>query len=683
MKKVCLILDPSGVKFKPLTLILGEIDSEIEPVWLAGFKALPDWLKKNLEPPKEESKSPPADQEGKESEEGETFEPVCVPLIIVDQLMVKAEHINLLASIQKYLKSKGCGPEIGLTKILLSARESDEFSIEDKLHPIFQNILYYPFDAIISRNRLLWAIKGKESVTSEGLNSLPAMSTVEIVKRVHVERVSEIGFRTVNDSDLPPGRVAKYYGGIFGDDLYSGSFAISTKTTEHPNPGLKYLTSFAFWGISTDLIKTVRRRVRAHANFQSLPFPRNATREVQNFTFVVVHSDDGVTARIQEPLERTFRNTKVVRYSSLKDFLVRVDLSLAFSSEDPPSELWPFGDESEFQMTYNEGGEVFLGEIEPKLESDQFLLGTPANDLEKLRNKILQCCRNEQRNLFLKCWRGEEKMPETGITVLVNHNGVSEFVTFYKSELLSREENGVMVQRRKIKIRRSRESDVEHFAKDEASEEKPTLPDGMIGLFVEDRFVKERSPDFWRLIKRKITELEKVSSTQSNVHLYSIGQRPIASYEDRDRLSGFADHFVEPIDTYYFLRAVNHAHLQLIPSGDNLGRDYYDEASVFMAATPVEVVRLSEVSLTIRYGRKLVETEFRRFLLWDSDGKVIPELPGKCIDSEPDPERAGEFLVHFVFFGLRDQHLQEVRRWLMDQYNLLKKAEEQQEGKTS
>lgn len=686
---VIIVIDPTGQQFKPLVQILAKIDAQLKPVWVPSFKHMTDWFKENIvdkqeeilqqrqlqaqaatqegAPPSAASAKPPASEQ-------EDANWVVVPLIVINSQVLRAEHFPLLEKIQLFLKSKKASPTDRTTKILLTAHEGEDIQIEQYVLPIIQNILYAPFDEAITRNRLKWAIEGSEALKSEGLNSIEAFTPVEIVKRVEVERVSELGFRTINDSDLSGGKVAKYYGQLFSDLPGSGAFAISTRSEPHPKLPKKFSTSFAFWGISNELIKSVRKKVRAHKGCLNLLFVPPKPKDVEQFSMVVIHREQVIFDRIKDQLEREFSNLKVFFCQSLTEFTLAVDPALMSVSGD--SGLWPI-DGQEIKVIYDDGGEIYLNETSPDLKDDEVFLGLRKNQLDQLRQKIILNCNDTQRAQVLLNFRSDSAKHKP-VTFAMRHKGEVEFVTLVGSESFAGEDGkGHMKQKRRVILRKASEDEIAGLSKVDA---QMNVPDHLIGVFVDEYFTLKKDAEFWANFRQKLLAKENAAKTLKSIHLYSVGESAVTEYSKRDRLEGFADHFVEPIDSYYFARAINHAHLKLVGRDQPLGRDYFEEPLIFKAATPVKVLRLSEVSVTIRYHRVVKETEFRRFLLWDSEGNVLPELIAKCVASEVDPENSSQFQVQFVFFGLIDSQLQYVRKWLLDQYNESKKEPTQKKS---
>ena len=89
------------------------------------------------------------------------------------------------------------------------------------------------------------------------------------------------------------------------------------------------------------------------------------------------------------------------------------------------------------------------------------------------------------------------------------------------------------------------------------------------------------------------------------------------------------------------------------------------------ALTMVKISEICELYVNFTYYRELPFETFREFAFIGEDENQIVELPGFCNFSEKSQKKdeGKEIFNHqFVFWGMTDHYLKQIRMWLLSNY---------------
>jgi hypothetical protein len=152
--------------------------------------------------------------------------------------------------------------------------------------------------------------------------------------------------------------------------------------------------------------------------------------------------------------------------------------------------------------------------------------------------------------------------------------------------------------------------------------------------------------------------------------LFGLSQNPVENYLDLEKTDFLDDVFCLPIDLFYFSRKMKQfcPHWKTL-GGNPLTRDSINTQRIIKTGMPIDVHSLSEVHLSFKYHRAIPVGEIREFALFGPRYTDAPEILGKCHFSEKQPG-TDEYINHFLFFALEDQHLRSLRRLLKETYVL-------------
>ena len=89
----------------------------------------------------------------------------------------------------------------------------------------------------------------------------------------------------------------------------------------------------------------------------------------------------------------------------------------------------------------------------------------------------------------------------------------------------------------------------------------------------------------------------------------------------------------------------------------------------------IKISEISEVYVVFNYARELTPKSSREFIFITEDETTLVEIPAFCHYVEPAQGEKGMFLHQFMFFGMTDHYLKQIRLWIMQDYILQNKKE--------
>ncbi|MCM2352428.1 MAG: hypothetical protein NDI63_02350 [Pseudobdellovibrio sp.] len=159
--------------------------------------------------------------------------------------------------------------------------------------------------------------------------------------------------------------------------------------------------------------------------------------------------------------------------------------------------------------------------------------------------------------------------------------------------------------------------------------------------------------------------------TKDCVHFW---YAPAAPKEDdlKQHATEYRDIFPRPLDRAYFFKKLK-IHLNALSEKEPSHLLNITAREVLKVANKVKISEISELYVNLVYSRELNFKEFREFVFLSEDETQNVELPAFCHYTEKQPSTGGKddpagFLHQFVFFGMTDHLLKQIRLWLLHNY---------------
>lgn len=140
----------------------------------------------------------------------------------------------------------------------------------------------------------------------------------------------------------------------------------------------------------------------------------------------------------------------------------------------------------------------------------------------------------------------------------------------------------------------------------------------------------------------------------------------------KDLATEYRDIFLRPLDRSYFYKKLK-IHINALSEKEASHLINITSREVMKVANKVKISEISELYVNLVYSRELNFKEFREFVFLSDDETQTVELPAFCHYTEKQPSTGGKedppgFLHQFVFFGMTDHLLKQIRLWLLHNY---------------
>lgn len=251
-------------------------------------------------------------------------------LVISKEEFLGSQWMGLIRKTRLWLiKKKVCTLQ-DPTSLVITAFHSPLFDIRLVEDRIINNVIFKPFDRLILEQHLNFAVSGHHPPAAQGLYSMKTNSTIEMLKDIQVEAVSEIGMLTRSKRKITPGSVSKYYSDLFKTPKHRSIIAICQSCEPHPKSPSEYLCEFRFF--SPDPIQVTNfRKLKAAKNAEVVqhqwfkdvirPGPPSEAR----IQCVIIEPDEKEQKNFSNVFREFFSNVNLTFYKSPGEFLNQLD----------------------------------------------------------------------------------------------------------------------------------------------------------------------------------------------------------------------------------------------------------------------------------------------------------------------------------------------------------------------
>lgn len=554
-------------------------------------------------------------------------EAVRVVLVVARIEFIGFERLGLLEKTREFFIRQGVCTVEEPTRFVLTAFDDPHFKFEQLKKPIVSNIIFKPFDKLILQQHLLLAMPQVKS-GEDALTSQKASASVEMLKSVDMEAMTELGFSSISNRTFETGAVNKYYGKDFAVDQQRSVMARLASC--HPVPGKQesYKLDFRFFAMDPAQIANIRKKVRSkdHGTPREIRpmFPTQSGKAPGKPFFVVISANEEEARSLTGTLTRKISGAEVAVFRTKKEF----EDDMVFSDKAATSIFSVPSVTAEIQPQ-----NLIVQKIEPE---DATMWG------ESMKSVTLTRYFSKEDGQMLGLWLMGSKQD---LKMRTTYNGKYASLKFTRSgnrvtitELQGTERAEFLKSFRQAKhpisavFAESRELDLDH----------PTAWENFIKALEEDQ---GQRPPIYMLANRDYTDEE---------------ERVMAKYVD--------DLFYQPWDRIYLLQKLIFEIPGLKILEDPVTVAEKKSPQSIRAANPVKIEEISEAILVLQYYRALEPASFREFVLWQPYDISAPELCGvvHSVDAEADDKNPAK--IRFTFFGVRDHQLKAIRLWILNNY---------------
>ncbi|MCB0421369.1 MAG: hypothetical protein KDD61_10245 [Bdellovibrionales bacterium] len=576
-----------------------------------------------------------------------------VRLIILDSHMVAEGKAHLLEPIQKRLVAENLTHPEKPCGYVVTFYESEDFNIRHYIHPLIYNVIFKPFDALLLKESLKAALNGRVPVQPE-VYVHDAKGQVEILKDIKTTAITELGFRTQSAREIPFGKKARYYCEHFRGSGKEYVYAFCYANRTDPKSPKHFLSSFAYFGISKDQLRAIRRFIHSRPTHHEMPI-QNEYKEDHQECIVVLTQETETLQAIQAISKERFKKLKVIHLPSLSE----LNIALNRTSPNPKTNASSI---KELRLRIHPKSHLLLQIIvdgKPLSDTESFLghsVATLTSGKQTL-SYLLNAKYDRQLSLFLQA----PKKAATPVTAFKSSENVLEY---FKVEDYDDTTMDQMAETDKELPEDCKDLILVPLNSEELKTHlgiQDTQLSHIEAIFVE---LPDYVSDSYLLSLKHLSE--EIHMQRSGTALLALARNQITTYESLERFKFFDDYIVHPIDSFYF----SHKLKQLFPHIENkegeISREGIEEVTTIQTALPVRVQKISELHISILHNRPLKLGDVRRFVLFSSDSEELPAVWGAC--NHVQPSGTDEYLHEFIYFGVNDHHLRFIRKWMKQQY---------------
>lgn len=302
MKYILVLEDESGFK-KDLLDILKSIDPQLAVRFFDSLADFHDWMKVAM------IKGPLALAEGDvvANEDDE------LRMIISKNEMLGTHNMDLIKKTLEFLiRKKFCIPEMP-TSFVLTAFDSPDFNVLDAENSTVDNVLFKPFDKLIVKQHLEFALSGHQPLDGSTLSAIEVKDSVEMLKRGQYESLSEIGFTSVSNIQMNIGGLTKYYADIFQAEARKSLYAYCISSVQKGPE--EFANEFHFFAAENPQISRIRGHINQSSQVQTAPIFKKAGQPMN----VLVLSDNAAQVQdLKTLLQDKFARITVFAYPSVE-----------------------------------------------------------------------------------------------------------------------------------------------------------------------------------------------------------------------------------------------------------------------------------------------------------------------------------------------------------------------------
>lgn len=547
-------------------------------------------------------------------------------LIVCKNEILGTQSISLLQKTTDLLLRKNLCSEEEMTSIVLTAFDHSTVSLKSMEEKFINNVIYKPFDLLILEEHLRYAVIGRKKPKDDNLKNSKLVAQIEMVKDVPIKGFSDLGFLSISDSPLKIGNVAKFYADEFLVGNTKSTMARCVKV--EPNPDVKntFLCWMEYFAMDAEQVKKFRKDF-------FVDFPATLISQPKTpFKLNIIYFDSFSETELPSSLKRFFPEANIHTYNRWEDFEFdyNPEKSEMITDKDLPGD-------KDVRIHIDPTGHFFLEFTD--LGESESLFG---DNISSLRTKDFQSLLDiESKKKWLEIFRTQKIEAGNGSIFVFHHNN------------------------KKFLVR------LQGFKKTKTKSDQPSieLVFGKLIPSVKSSFLTAMSPlgkkvdliigseYFFKIcIKKNYYPIEaKILISKNN----------FTDNEEKYWAQFVRDVMYIPIDRSYLAKKI------FLTFADKKlwSKDYFTiKEKEIQTAQQIQLDEVSEAGLFFKYHRALSIGSFRRFYLWTPDETKLLDYHANCNYTEEVKEQKGSFLHHFVFFGMKDLYLKNIRLWVRENY---------------
>ncbi len=553
-------------------------------------------------------------------------------LLVSSNDILGSKNMSVLKKTHELFMKKGlCKPEEPTSVVITCFDEVDsEFAkLEDY---IVNNVIFKPFDLMILEQHLNNALTGRKPPEENNLHYMKINANMEMLKNIQMEYISLLGFVSKSEQEIKVGAISKYYAKEFTSEKTRSVMAKCVGCVPHPENKEAFQVTLNFLGLEVSQIRDLRKTITVMKSGTIAPYNWNNAKYDGKKKLNVVVLDEKKQS-LADSIQRNIKEAKAVEYNDWDSFVA--DMDPAKNVADAPAH---FPQTVVYKLKLDRSGSFVLGS-DPEVKPEEKIFGLSFEQLKPI--DLVSCVSPEFKSEWQSIMRSSKPMP-AGMSKIIalNINNEKRLVKVFQKEKVKNPEGGENIV---LSL-----SDVSKEERANYLKANSKWPETVDLVLCTNEF-------YQKIIAEEI-------AIQAKFHLLS--HKVLSDAEEKQFGEFFNEIFVVPYDRNYMTAKIK-AELGLLLPEDLVSHKVTSRAQV---ANPVDVTEISEAGVVLKYSRALTVGSFRKFVLWTPSETELLEYTGNCNYVEAVEGEDPHVLNHFVFFGMRDLFLKNIRLWIRESY---------------
>lgn len=209
------------------------------------------------------------------------------------------------------------------TAIVVTGFDDPKFKIKQYENILISNIIYKPFDRLILLEHIRYAMTGRQPVREHLVHSQATSATIEMLKEIKMEYLTETGFITKSDQAIPAGSIGKYYSEYFVSPKLKSTIAVCTTSVKNPQNPKEFLCFLRYYGIENDQLNTIRKTLKDFKAKPQKPIKKTTVRRELNI--VAIEPKETQHLSVTQSIERVFKGSRSARVNDMGTLLAAIE----------------------------------------------------------------------------------------------------------------------------------------------------------------------------------------------------------------------------------------------------------------------------------------------------------------------------------------------------------------------
>lgn len=512
------------------------------------------------------------------------------------------------------------------TSFVITAFDNAELNLKNIEVRFINNLIFKPFDLLILEEHLSYAVIGRKKPKNQNLKNNKMSAQVEMIKDIPVLGFSDIGFLSSNDRPLVIGEIGKYYGEEFKVGHLKSTLARCVKSEADPENPNKYLCWMEYFAMENEQIKKTRKDFIVDYPVGLMNKPEMSLKI--NILFFNSYEDNDLSASIK----RFYPSVDIYSYKKWEDFEFdfNPEKSEFIVDKDLPTD-------SQISINLDPSGHYFIDFSD--IPEGEKIFGETVNSLKS--KDFHQLLEPESKKKWFEVFRTLKVLPDKE-PVLVIQNNNKKYI--FKLLTLKKELTKSGLPSLFLKLAKLSAAEKSTFLK------SMTLLPKKIDLIIGSEVF------FSNCVKKKYYEKEQK---------ILLSKRIFTDVEEKDWSEQVKDILYLPLDKVYLAKKIFVLFFEIAQWRPS---HFVQKTKEIQTAQQVQLDEISEAGLIFKYHRPLSVGSFRKFYLWTPNETELLDYLANCNYTEELKDQKGIFLHHFVFFGMRDIFLKNIRLWVRENY---------------